>query len=116
MKQPKFKIGDKVILKRKTRYNETEGEIVKVDKVFQEIDQFGNFKDGGLNTSESTIKSIQSPYTFDGETLKVEQAEMDLGSIIIKACTRVSKFKGYAYTIKTPKINTSYLEHQIKSF
>ena len=114
MKQPKYKVGDAVQMKRKTLYGETTGEITRVEKVFQEVDAHGNFDPDGLATLESTIESIAVPYTFDGETLTVESPQMDCGNIIIKARTRVSKFKGYAYSVKSPKMNTIYSEGSLK--
>ena len=110
MKQPKYEVGQKVKLKKKTLYGETEGEIVRVEKIFQEIDESGNFNPDGLSTLESTIDSISIPYTFDGETLTVEFPAIECTNIIIKAKKRVSKFSGYAYTVETPKMNTMFSE------
>jgi hypothetical protein len=115
MKQPKYKVGDKVRMTSKNLYGENEGEITEVEKIFHELDRNGEFKVGGLTTLESTINSIRLPYTFDGETLTIEMPQSDLGEIIIKARTHISKFKGYAYTVKTPKMNTIISESSVRA-
>jgi hypothetical protein len=115
MKQPKFKVGDKVRMTSKNLYGETEGKVIEFQKIFHELDRDGEFKVGGLTTLESNINSIRLPHTFDGETLSVEMPQTDLGEIIIKARTLISKFKGYAYTVKTPKMNTIISEGSIRA-
>lgn len=114
MKQPKFKIGDKVSMRRKTLYGETEGEIVEFGKDFQEIDRYGNFKQGGLVISEREINSIKLPFKFDGETLTIDYPQGDYGSFIWKAVTIEYKFSGYSYSVKTPKMLTLYAEKSLR--
>ena len=114
MKQPKFKIGDKVSMRRKTLYGETEGEIIEFGKDFQEIDRYGNFKQGGLIMSEREINSIKLPFKFDGETLMIDYPQGDYGSFILKAVTIEYKFSGYSYSVKTPKMLTLYLEKSLR--
>jgi hypothetical protein len=114
MKQPKFKIGDKVSMRRKTLYGETEGEIIELGKDFQELDRYGNFMKGGLVMSEREIKYISLPFKFDGETLTIDYPQRDFGSFILKAVTTEYKFSGYSYTVKTPKINTLYYEKSLR--
>jgi hypothetical protein len=113
--KPEFKVNDKVISKKPTLYGETEGKVTEVGKIFMELDSHtGTFKRGGLATEERDIKSIQIPYEFDGETLKVHYPEDDYGQWIEKARTEVSKFYGYAYTVKTPKMLTLFAESSLK--
>jgi hypothetical protein len=105
-KEPKFEIGDKVSMKVKTLYGETHGEVVEAEKEFLELDRFGNFREDGLIFSEREIDSIALPYTFDGETLTIEQPQREYSIVY--------KFSGYGYTIKTPKSLTSYPENYLK--
>ena len=114
MKQPKFKIGDNVSMRRKTMYGETEGEITAVDREFLETYSNGSFNSRGLMQSERHIETIKLPYTFDGETLTIEHPQRDFGTFILKAVTMVYKFKSYSYVVKTPRINTLYLEGSLK--
>ena len=106
IKQPKFKIGQKVKTPR-TLYGEFEGTIIKFQRVFKSIDST-------LCIEESTIKSIQLPHTFDGETLTVNYPEQDFGDFIYKARTQVSKFYGYSYTVRSAKMLTTFSERSLK--
>ena len=111
-KLPKFKVGDIVTMSKSTLYNETEGEIYKVEKVFKKLDNFALkngkevFERGGLNTLESDIKNGCLPYTFDGTYLVVDFGENNQW---IRG-KQTSKFYGYCYSVKTPKMNTLYSE------
>lgn len=111
---PKFKVGDKVITPANL-YKETKGTIIELDRIFQEVEPGTDiFVNDGMRHSERSIKSICLPYTFDGETLIVEYPEQDLGGAIIKAHKTESKFRTYAYVVKTPKILTGWIESKIK--
>lgn len=102
-----FKIGDKVRMKKPNLYNETDGEVSEVVRMYQVVSSVTGKRDTrGLITFEDDIKSTQLPYTFDGTTLKVEFPETDYGSWIQKAYTQTSVFAGYAVTVKTPKMLT----------
>jgi len=105
---PKYAIGDTVTCP-KTLYNETEGEIVEVERIFKEWEN-GKFRRGGLCTSEDTIPLGCLPTTFDGVTLVVSYPKSILG----EAKDMVSKFYGYAYTIRTPKGLTVFSEKSLK--
>lgn len=114
MKQPKFQIGDKVSMRRKTLYGETEGEITEVRKVYQETWEDGSFRSDGLCYDENEIENISIEHTFDGETLTIKSPQREFSTFILKAETRVHKFNGYSYTVKTPKINTLYYEKSLR--
>lgn len=116
MKQPKFKIGDKVSMRSKTLYGETEGEIIQFGKDFQELDRYGNFKQGGLVMSERDINNIKLPFKFDGETLTIDYPQRDYGNFIQKAVTIEYKFSGYSYSVKTPKMLTLCCEKSLRNF
>lgn len=106
--QPKFKVGDKVVMSKKTWYNEKEGVILEGPiRIFKDV--FGT-----LCTSENEIKSICLPYEFDGETLTVHYPQRDMGSFIQKEFTQVSKFSHYSYFVKSSKMNTGYPERMLK--
>jgi len=110
---PKFKVYDKVICPP-THYGETEGTITRVERVYQKINQFtGKIDPKGLVTTESTIKSICLPYTFDGNTLTVHYPKQDCGTFVMKAHTDISVFNGYACVVKTPKILTQFMERRL---
>lgn len=117
VKQPKFKVGDTVNCSR-TLYDETEGVVTEVERVFQDINPDGSFDMDGLATLEHTISSIQIPYEFDGETLKVHYPasviKLTDGELRQNAKTRTAKFKSYAYTVRTPKMNTIFSERSLK--
>lgn len=114
--QPKFKVGDKVIMRKKTLYGETEGIVSEGPiRCYKALCPYtGRIDPNGLVTEERTIKSISLPYEFDGEVLKVHFPESDMGSIIMKAYTLISVFYGYSYTVKTPKMLTGYSESSLK--
>jgi len=118
---PKFKDGDKVNMRKKTLYNETEGVIEGTpERMYQKLGPVGTFQENevdphGLVTSEHTIKGIQLTYRFDGVTLEVDYPEHDYGSWIQKAYTSRSKFIGWAYSVRTPKMLTAYSEKSLKS-
>jgi hypothetical protein len=114
MKPPKFKLNQTVKCKP-TLYGETKGVVYRIEKVYARVDDNGNFIRGGLHTTESSIENISLPYEFDGETLKVHYPEYDYGNFIEKVVTRVSKLKEYAYSVRTPKMNTLFSESQLKA-
>ena len=109
MKNPKFKVGNKVTHPH-TLYNETEGEIVEVERVYAAVYDNGAFEPRGLQHLESTIKSIQLPYRFDGKTLEVDMPADRFNSM---AVTLVSRFHGYAYTVKTPEMRSIFSEKRL---
>lgn len=119
MNSPKFKIGDRVSCP-KTLYNEYEGEIIEIDKVFQDINPDGTFDRDGLAILESTISFCKIPYEFDGETLKVHYPSSDIklkdGFIHENAKTRISKFSGYAYTVKSTKMSSVFSERNLSLY
>jgi len=105
-KKPKFKVGDKVVMRSKTLYNETEGIITEIDKLYAETRSDGTFEPRGLYIAESTIGSIQLPYTHEGDTLTVTYP----GNY-----RRVKYvFKKYSYCVETPKMKTLYPEGSLK--
>ena len=110
---PKFSIGDKVS-HLETLYGETEGKIVEIEKIFTDIYKDGSFVPDGLSHIESSIKSIQIPYTFDGETLTIEYPEATFGEFVTPAYTKVAKFKNYAYTVETLEMRTLWSEKQLR--
>jgi len=114
MKQAIFKIGDKVSMRRKTLYGETEGEIVSIQRTYQETWEDGSFRYEGLCHLENDIKSILLPHTFDGETLTIDYPQRDFGGFIKKANTHVYKFSGYSYSVKTLRVLTLYSEKTLK--
>ena len=113
--QPRFKVGDNVIMKNPTLYKETEGVITDVEKVFKDLDKYyleqGKevFEEDGLAHRESDIPSIQIPFTFDGTYLVIDYGKSLHGSIGKKT----AKFSGFCYTIKTAQMNTIYAERQL---
>lgn len=115
---PKFKVGD-MVKTPKNLYNETAGEVIEVEKVFQEVDKNGNFDPDGLSTLEKSIPSTQLPYDFDGETLKVyfpaERMEFANGDAWNRvARVEISRFKGYAISVKTSKMCSVFNERSCK--
>lgn len=94
-----FGIGESVLI-TKGKVAGEKGEVVEIEKSFLEVDEEGNFNRDGLLTMESTITSIKLPYTFDGETLKVEHPERDYGNWVQKKYTHTAKFYQNAYTIR----------------
>tara|TARA_R110000868_G_scaffold94947_1_gene261424 strand:- start:330 stop:692 length:363 start_codon:yes stop_codon:yes gene_type:complete len=112
---PKFEIGTEV-LHAPDLYGMTRGTIYNIDRIFQEIDpRTGQFDLRGLATFESTIKFTAIPYEFDGETLTVHFPESGFGGWTEKAKTQVSKFYGYAYSVRSAKMNTVWSERQLKA-
>lgn len=113
--KPLYKMGDTVSMPANL-YDETTGKIVKIGRLFKEINPVtGKFIAGGLVTDEDTIKSICIPYTFDGETLTVNYPGIDLGDYVRKPYTRVSKFYQHGYVVKSHKICTAIREKKIIS-
>lgn len=114
---PKYSIGQTVKCPP-TLYNEKEGKIVDIEKIFQEVNKDGTFNMDGLATLERTIQHCCLPCRFDGKTLEVDHPESTMkltnGTIYHKAYTRVSKFYGYAYTIQTKEMRSLFNEEQIK--
>jgi len=111
--EPKLKIGDHVSCPP-TLYNETYGTITEVDEIFKMIRPDGSFEPRGLCHLKSTIKDIAIPYEFDGETLTIHFPAGGYGNWTTPAHDMVSKFKGYAYTIKTPQMNSVFNESRLK--
>jgi len=75
MKTPKFKVEDKVFLKRPTLHKETEGVIKEVEKVYAETMNGGLFDEDGLHIRESDIRNIQIPHEFKDDVLKITYEE-----------------------------------------
>lgn len=117
-KEPKFEIGQKVSLSAPTLYGETQGIIVERTRDYKAVTRISNghsFPEiDGLVHEERHIKNICLPYRFDGNTLEIDYPEADYGSFVQKAFTTISEFCGYSYTIKTPKMRTSYYERQLR--
>lgn len=108
MKAPKFKVGQKVAMARPNLYGETVGVITEIQKCYKS-------EDSGLVTFESTIKGIRLPYTFENDVLTVHYPEREDDRFIEKAYTSISRFYGYAVTVKTPKMLTIIQERKVKA-
>lgn len=118
-KKPKFEVGQEVSMSRPTLYGESKGVITQSTKLFKCVRKV--YADGrsypehnGLVQEERHIDSICLPHRFDGNTLEVDHPQSDYGTFIQKAFTAVYEFYGYAYTVKTEKINTVYSERQLR--
>ena len=110
---PKFQIGNAVRMSKKTLYDETEGMISEVEKVFQELHRNSDEIDtDGLMIRESDIKNICLPYEFDGEKYLSIQYSSDITCSVNR--TKKYKFCGYAYTITTPKMSSIYPEKSLR--
>lgn len=94
MKQPKFEIGQEVILRGKLKMNYSDKTAVVTSR-----QRYFKNENGGV-TSESMIPNIALPYEFDGETLTVHYPEQDFGTFVQKAYTRTSTFGGWEYRVK----------------
>lgn len=104
-RKPKYNEGETVTMKSPNLYGEKVGVITRVERIYQEVDRFtGKIDPHGLATMEGTISSISIPYEFDGETLVVKYPDG-------RECKSV--FKGYAYCIKSAKMNSVYSESGI---
>ncbi len=109
MKNPKFKVGDRVTHK-KDLYDQTKSKVTAVEKLFKEVDSDNNFVKGGLTTLETTIPSIQLPYKFDGDTLIVTHEY----NIKVAPYEHKSKFYGYAYSVTNSKMTTIFSEKDLR--
>lgn len=114
MKDCKFKIDDKVTMKKKTLYGETEGTVTEVSRYYQALDRNGNFDPHGLCKDEAHVKNICLPYRIIEDILEIDHPETDFGSFIQKARTHRYKLNGWYVTVKTPKMNTIYNESSLK--
>lgn len=112
-KTPKFSVGD-LVKTPKTLYDETVGIITNIDRLFKKVYPNGEFDPDGLVTEEKTIKGIQIPYEFDGETLIVHYPQWETETVIMKAYSETRKFYGYSYTVKSLKMNTLHFEKSLK--
>jgi hypothetical protein len=111
----KFEIGNDVVTKKPTLYNETEGTITEVTRMFKAVCPYtGKIDRAGLCILEQEIVSMSVPYELDGDVLKVHMPERDYGTWVQKAQTHVYVFNGFCYTVKTPKMNTVYSEKTLK--
>jgi hypothetical protein len=117
-KEAKFEIGQKVTMSSKTLYGEVEGVIIERTKIYKVVTRISNGRSfhetNGLVHEERHIHSICLPYRFDGNTLEIDYPQKDYGSFVQKAFTTISEFCGYSYTIKTPKMLTSYSERKLR--
>lgn len=116
MKQePKFKITDKV-KHPKDLYKDTQGEIYGIEKMYQECYSHDDmtFDPEGLTQLGSHIHNIQIPYTFEDDVLRVTFPEADYGSFIMKERTNVYRFSGYAYSVKSPQMNSLFSESSLR--
>jgi hypothetical protein len=126
---PKFKVGDKVSMKTKTLYGETEGVITHVERTYQRCDEHGNPEPRGLNSLESMFyipkdktlhdKPWQShgnkdiTYEFAGPNMIIGRwhnggSGFGGNKVFYNVCTKIS------YTIKTPQMNSIYPERSLK--
>lgn len=115
--KPLFSIGD-TVKHPKSLYDETEGKIVEVERIYQQVNKDGSFDMHGLAHLENTISSICLPYRFDGETLEVDypESEFKLTNGVIKenAYTMKSRFYGWAYTVETAKMRCVFSQRQLR--
>jgi len=116
MKQPKFKLKDKVRMKSPTLYKEKEGVITEVRITYRELDIHSlrqgieEFREEGMAwfLSEGDLKKPK--YEVNGEYFTIytdaTKTEIDI------------RFKAhhYSYTIKSKKMNSIYPEHAILFF
>lgn len=113
-KEPKFEIGQKVSLSSPTLYGETQGVIVERTRCYKVVARVYNGysipETNGLLHDERDIPSICLPYRFDGNTLEIDYPETNWG----KACTMVSEFYGYSYSIKTAQMLSLYPERALR--
>lgn len=101
-RQPKYNEGETVTMKSPNLYGEKVGVITRVERIYRDLDKYtGKIDPHGLSTAEGTISSISLPYEFDGETLVVKYPD---------GKERKAIFTGYAYTIKSAKMNSMYPE------
>ena len=126
--KPKFKVGDKVSMKTKTLYNETEEVITEVERTFQRCDEHGNIEPRGLHSLECMFyipkdKSLHDKpwqsqgnkditYEFAGPNMIIGRwhngANMFGKTVFYNICTKIS------YTIKSDKMNSIYPERSLK--
>ena len=126
---PRFGPGDRVKMKSKTLQGETEGVVESAERVYRQVGpdargpgssrrkRFtrrpdGQFDPDGLWTMESTVGGVL-PFRFDGETIEVEYPASKHGEWTRAAHVLKSRFAGYSYTVRTPKMLTSYPERAL---
>lgn len=110
--KPKYRIGDTVQMKSPSLYNEYEGKITEVDKVFWELEIDGTFRDGGLRIRESDIKNISLPYEFGLDLLHVNYGEYNKNPAINSIKTY--KFNSFSYTVRTKEMSCIYPETALR--
>lgn len=99
--KPKFEIKDTVKLLTPTLYDENEGVIVAIEKVYQECFSDGFPDPDGLHIRESDVESIQLPHSLKKNVLVIDYGDRK----------KTYKFLDkYAYTIDTPKMRSIYPE------
>lgn len=107
-KKPLFAVGETVNIPPDL-YGKTSGVIYRIGKLFGEVEN-NRFVAGGGNIEEDTIKDIQLPYKFDGETLTIDYPETDYTNCIVKAYTNTYKFRCYSYTVAMEKYGVGLKE------
>jgi len=114
MTTPKFEIGT-IVNHKADLYGMTQSTIVKVEKVFREVDpRTGEIDPRGLTTLEHTIEHTSLPYEFDGETLTVHFPERVYSGFVEPARVMTSKFSGYSYTTRNEKMSTIWSERALR--
>lgn len=114
MKDCKFKVGDKVTMKRKTLYGETEGTVTEVSRYYQALDRNGNFDPTGLIQDERHLSSICLPWRVIEDVLEIDHPHEEFEHFIQKARTHRYKLNGWSVCVKTAKMNTIYDERSLK--
>jgi hypothetical protein len=113
MKQPKFKLKDKVRMKSPTLYKEKEGVITEVRITYKELDKYSlrrgieEFNEDGLAWFLFKEDLKKPNYELNGEYFTIytdsTKTEIDMSF----------KAHHYSYTIKSKKMNSIYPEHAI---
>jgi hypothetical protein len=108
MKPPKFKVGDKVALRKPTIYGEHEGVIVEIHQLYRPINPTtGKFFPGSLNVNIQSHHSVCISVIPSGKD-RFELYWINTGRREIVA------FYSHSYTVKTSKINAAYPERLLE--
>jgi len=111
---PKYKIGD-YVGHPETLYHETTGRIARVEKLYGECDDKGAFVRRGHVMLESVFDSIVLPKRLVGERMEIDYPLAQTGlSGNTDGYTRVYRFKTFAYTVKTARMNALFEERRIR--
>ncbi|MDB5083307.1 MAG: hypothetical protein JWN30_193 [Bacilli bacterium] len=88
------------------------GVIQEADRAFLQVNEQGEFKPDGVVLMESTIQTLEVPYEFTADTLRIHYPELDLGNVRRPSTSESFRFWQHAYVVHFEGLNFRFIVYE----